>query len=151
MWGFIQSINWLTVFSVGVPGAIVVLGWFYVHRLTAQRDLANRKREARLKSLERAYLRVADFSNRPALTKEQIQEFEMFVAEIQLYGTPLQITLTSELVEEFKKPNNRVSFDPILENLRDAIRTELNLERVSGPVWWLRLGTPTSSKPTTAA
>jgi len=63
-----------------------------------------------------------------------MDELEMFVSELQLYGTPRQIQLMAEIVEGFKTPNNRVSYDEILADLRDSIRKELNLEPVSGEV-----------------
>jgi hypothetical protein len=53
----------------------------------------------------------------------------------------------TEIVEGFKKPNNIVSFDKLLADLRDTIRKELKLESVSGSVWWLRLSGDSSGKP----
>ena len=50
------------------------------------------------------------------------------------------------IVEEFKKPNSRVSYDAILADLRDTIRTELRLEPITGPIWWLRLSHPSDKK-----
>lgn len=132
------SIDWQLVATIGIPALIVVAGWFFAHWLNARRDLASRKREARLKALEAAYMRVATSSNRP-LTGKLMDDLETFVFELQLYGTPRQIQLMTEIVEGFKKPNNVVSYDAILVDLRDTIRKELNLEPVLGPVWWLRL------------
>ena len=45
------GIDWKLIATVGIPGALVVAGWFFVHWLNARRDLAQRKREARLKAL----------------------------------------------------------------------------------------------------
>ena len=44
----------------------------------------------------------------------------------------------AEMAEAFKIPNNEVSYDAILANLRDSIRKELNLEPVSDAVRWFR-------------
>lgn len=52
----------------------------------------------------------------------------------------------TEIVEGFKKTNSRVSYDVILRDLRDTIRLELNLEPVSGEVWWLRLNRGSGEK-----
>jgi hypothetical protein len=131
-------IDWNLVATIGIPALVIVVGWFFAHRLSASRDLATRRREARIKALEAAYMRIATSMNRP-IDAEAIRLLETFVAELQLYGTPHQIQLMSEIVEGFKKPNKTVSYDPILEDLRDTIRKELKLEVVSGPVWWLRL------------
>ena len=73
--------------------------------------MAVRKREARLKALETAYMRLAASSNRP-LNDEIKDELEKFVSEIQLYGTPRQIQLTTVLVEEFKKLEGARAFRP---------------------------------------
>jgi hypothetical protein len=93
-------------------------------------------------------MRIATSSNRP-LTDKSMDDIETFVSEIQLYGTPRQIQLMGEMVEAFKKPNNIVSYDAILADLRDSIRKELNLEPVSGAVWWFRFGRnkPAANKP----
>jgi hypothetical protein len=143
------NIDWSTIATISIPALVVISGWFIGHLLNARRDLRLRKREARLKSLEAAYIRIATSSNRE-LTDKLKDDLEMFVAEIQLYGTPRQIELMVEIVEGFKKPNNKVSYDAILADLRNSIRRELNLEPVSGEVWWLRFsraGTETKSDP----
>jgi hypothetical protein len=132
----ITAIDWRLVATIGVPTLVVVAGWFLVHRLNAQRDLATRKREARLKALESAYMRIATSSNRP-FTDKSMDDIETFVSEIQLYGTPRQIELMSAIVEGFKTRHG-VSYDDILADLRDTIRKELSLEPVTGPVWWFR-------------
>jgi hypothetical protein len=131
------GIDWKLVATVGIPGALVVAGWFFVHLLNARRDLAQRKREARLKALETAYIRLADSANRP-LTDEILDELELFVSEIQLYGTPRQVELMGKVVEGLKVPNNPVDFNPLLMEILDSIRRELRLESLKGGVWWFR-------------
>jgi hypothetical protein len=138
--------DWSSAVSLGVPAVIVVCGWFFAHRLTAQRELAARRREARLKALEAAYMRLATSSNRP-VTAETREKLEMFVSEIQLYGTPKQIELMVEIVKSYIKAAPTISFDPILTDLRNTIREELRLEPVQGSIWWLRLGPPAQPSP----
>ncbi len=130
-------IDWRLAFSLGLPALVAVVGWFFAHRLQAARDRAAKKREIRARALESAYLRLANASNRP-LSDTVMKDIEMFVSEIQLYGTPHQIQLMGVLVEAYKKPNSRVSFDELLSDLRDSLRRELNLEPITGQVWWLR-------------
>ncbi len=134
------AIDWRLALSIAIPGVIVIAGWFFVHWLNARRDLAARKREARVNGLEAAYLRVAKTSNQPQHTHEMMDEFELFISEIQLYGTQRQVELMGQVVEGFKVPNNRVNFDPLLKSLRDELRRELELEPIAGEVWWLRFG-----------
>lgn len=50
-------------------------------------------------------MRLATSSNR-ALDEPSQERLETFVAEIQLYGTPRQIQLMTQIVEAFRKPNN---------------------------------------------
>jgi hypothetical protein len=76
-----------------------------------------------------------------------MKDIEMFVSEIQLYGTPNQIQLMGVLVEGYKRPNSRVSFDELLSDLRDALRRELNFEPITGHIWWLRFHPETGSDP----
>ena len=139
------AIDWKLAATIGIPTVVIVAGWFFVHWLNGRRDIAIRKREARLKALEAAYMRLATSSNRP-LTDKSMDDIETFVSEIQLYGTPRQIQLMTEIVEGFKKPNNVVSYDEILADLRDTIRKQLNLEPVSGAIWWLRLNREKAEK-----
>ena len=132
-----SGIDWKLIATIGIPGAVVVAGWFLVHLLNARRDLAQRKRETRLKALETAYMRLANSGNRP-LSDELMDELELFVSEIQLYGTPKQVELMGQVVEGLKVPGSTVDFNPILMNLRDSIRSELKLEPLKGGVWWFR-------------
>ncbi|MDP3226937.1 MAG: hypothetical protein Q8N13_03055 [Acidovorax sp.] len=136
-----KSINWTLAASIGIPSVLVIAGWFFAHLLTARRELASKRRADRLRALEAAYMRIASSSNRP-LTSETIERIETFVSEIQLYGTPRQVTLMSEAVKEFLKPRYKVDWDPLLADLRDTIRSELRLEAVTGSVWWLRMPVP---------
>lgn len=131
-------VDWRLLATLGLPAVVAVAGWFYAHKLNSQRDLAIRKREARLKALEAAYMRISTSMNRP-LDEKAVEAIETFVAEIQLYGTPRQIELMQVMVEEFKKPNFVVSYDALLADMRDTIRRELQMEELTGPVWWLRL------------
>lgn len=133
--------NWTLAATIGIPGALVAAGWFLAHWLTARRELTAKRREARLKALEAAYMRIATSSNRP-LSPEIVEKLETFVSEIQLYGTPLQIELMGHVVEGFKR-GEVVSYDAILVDLRNTIRKELRLEPIDGAVWWFRL-TPNS-------
>ena len=135
--------DWMTALAVGIPAAVAVIGWFLAHELNGRREHANRKREARVQALQRAFLRLAGAANRP-LTEPIRADLELFVSEIQLYGTPRHIELTAQLVKQFCHPpeNGTVNFDPLLESLRDCLRSELALEPVAGHVWWLRLADP---------
>lgn len=139
--GVASIIDLRLALTLGVPAAIAVIGWIMGHWLNSRRELRNRRREARLKGLEAAYKCLAMAAVRD-WTDEHKLEFEKFVAEIQLYGTPRQVTLMTRLVEAFDRQDVSISFDPLLEDLRDSLRTELRMEPVKGPVWWYRFKLP---------
>ncbi len=145
-----SGVNWGSVITLALPAIVAIYGWFRVHRLNSERDLAIRRREARIKCLESAFMRLATASNK-ALTPAMMDEIETFVSEIQLYGTPTQFKLLQPIVEGLKRPNNAVSFDAMLLDLRDTIRHELHLEPLPKEIWWFRFNRePTSSSPLTA-
>jgi len=127
--------------TLGVPALIAVVGCIVGHWLNAQRELTNRSREARLKGLESAYKCLALAAVRE-WTEEHKSEFERFVAEIQLYGTPHQVKMMTKLVEAFNRQELSISFDPLLEDIRNTLRAELRMEPVKGPVWWYRFNLP---------
>jgi hypothetical protein len=127
--------------SIGIPAFIAVIGWFLAHWLNSRREVNNKRREIRLRGLESAYVRLANAAQRN-LTDQHKSELEAFVSEIQLYGTPRQIQLTIELVRSLTEKKAKISFDALLEDLRDTLRKELRMEAVSGSVWWYRFTLP---------
>ena len=145
-----SSLDWQLILSILIPGIIVIAGWFIANGLTSKREFRARRREARVKGLEAAYMRVATSSNRE-LTEEVMEKLETFVSEIQLYGTPKQVQLTRKLVNDYVSKTPVVSFDAILEDLRDALRKELQLEPVDTldgikGISWLRFGRPNAGQ-----
>lgn len=139
--GMNQFIDWCLALTLGLPALVAVFGWIAGHWLNSRRELNNKRREARLKGLELAFTRLANFNKRE-WTDENKLEFENFVTEIQLYGTPKQIKLMSEIVMAFVRREPEVSLDALLEDLRNTLRAELHLERETGPIWWYRFKLP---------
>ncbi len=127
--------------TLGIPALIAVVGWIVGHWLNMNREVSNRRREARLSGLESAYKCLALAAVRD-WTEEHMAEFERFVAEIQLYGTPHQVEMMTCIVDAFDRQEPNISFDALLENLRDSLRAELRMEPVSGPIWWYRFTLP---------
>lgn len=127
--------------TLGFPALVAVLGWIVGHWLNSVRERNNRRREARLIGLESAYKCLSMISNRD-MTATHEYEFERFVSEILLYGTPKQVQLMTELVEAFIRRDKIISFDLLLEDLRNTLRKELKMEKVAGPIWWYRFKLP---------
>jgi hypothetical protein len=62
---------------------------------------------------------------------------ESAIADIQLFGTPSQISMVHQFSKEFAE-NGKASLDPILKDLRNELRNELNLSRIEENVRWFR-------------
>jgi hypothetical protein len=122
--------NWSLAATIGVPGALVVVGWFFAHWLTARRDLAAKRREARLRALEAAYMRLATSCNRE-LTPDLVEKIETFVAEIQLYGTPHQIDLMAGIVDGFKQPTFNVPTTRFLQTSETRFEASFALKQLA--------------------
>ena len=117
------------------------------HLLSTGRDRKNEQRRQRASVLLNAFVALLSGSNRPAL-HEVGSAIERAVAEIQAIGTARQVELAQQFARGLINQEN-VSMDPLLEDLRSFLRSELGAERVVGPILWLRIGPPTASKPTT--
>lgn len=151
MKAWVVALDWKLVFSILIPGALVVVGWFAGSWLTSRREFKARRRDARVKGLETAFMRLADSANRDP-TPEVMQNLETFVSELQLYGTPQQVRLTRKMVEAYLSTQPSVSFDALLEDLRDSLRKELQLESLDGldgikGIAWLRFQRPNAVAP----
>jgi hypothetical protein len=112
--------------------------------LSAARDRANKRRELRVPYLIEAYRRLENASNRP-IPKEAASDFENAIADIQLFGTPGQVALAQEFAVGFARAGT-YSLDPLLNGLRDSLRTELDLEPVSVGIEYLRIEYDKSSR-----
>ena len=116
------------------------------HFLTTGRDRKNEQRRQRATVLLNAFVALLSGSNRAAL-HEVGSAIERAIAEIQAIGTPRQV----ELAQAFARgliSQQQVSMDPLLENLRTFLRSELGAEPIVGPILWLRIGPPSASIPT---
>ena len=116
---------------------VVIASWFVVHYLAGKRDQANKRRDLRVQYLIEAYRRLEFAGNRP-LTEEVAPEFEKAVADIQLFGTPKQVELAQAFALGFAK-NGTHPLDPLLNELRQELRKELNLEAVQPTIKYLRI------------
>ena len=116
---------------------IAIGGWFIGHRLAAARDRANKQRELRVQYLIEAYRRLVKAGNHPELYKIA-DEIESAVSDIQLFGTQEQITKIQKFTKEMSTQQH-ARLDDLLADLRTDLRQELNLPKVEGKFWWLRI------------
>ena len=105
-----------------------ILSWFVIHGLNQKRDFANKKKELRIKYLISAWQLLESVSNR---TDETLQHnLEKAIADIQLFGTLKQIRLSREFALKFSQ-NKIADSTELLNELRNDLRKELNLDKVS--------------------
>jgi hypothetical protein len=120
-----------------ITAVVAVVGWYAAHRLSAKRDRANKRRELRVQYLIEAYRRLEHVSNRP-IDPEATTDFEQAIADIQLFGTPRQVSLSREFAVQFARVGTH-PLDPLLNDLRNTLRTELDLEPIEYGITYLRM------------
>lgn len=113
-----------------IAALVVVIGWYVVHRSNMARDRANKRHDMIVEYLLEAYRRLEKAANREDKTEEQAVAFESAVADIQLLGSPDQITKTVEYLEAHASVGGG-TIDNVLSLLRDDLRKELGLSRVN--------------------
>jgi hypothetical protein len=116
---------------------IVAAGsWWIVHYLSARRDLANERRKLKISYLLEAYRRLEAASNRND-PKPYWPNFESAIADIQLLGSPKQVSLATQFAKGMAA-NNTASLDELLFDLRQSLRSELDVDPVSERIVYLR-------------
>ncbi len=130
------TMNWQLLVPLLVTTAIAIAGWFAAHALTTRRDRANKRREQRIGYLIEAYRRLESCAHRG--DHLEFSKMESAVADIQLFGTPHQVSLVQALVTEFAAGGG-ASMDALLRDLRRDLRAELRLETVPDKVLHIRM------------
>ena len=130
-----MKMNW----SIIIPAIIIILGWYAVHYLNTERDRQNKLRDIRIQYLIEAYRSLANSAQRPPeKNSPYFRQIEAAVADIQLFGTKSQIEKVHIMLAEYPKTAT-LPLDPLLNDLRNILRTELNLPPEQKNVQWLRM------------
>lgn len=121
--------------SIGAAAIAAVLA----HRLTSRRDQTNRRNDLRVQYLLGAYRAVADAAHRDLdPDSAHVRTFEQGLTDIQLLGSKEQaemaVVITRALAEK-----GEAQMDDLLLSLRDDLRDELKLERLSRPPFHMRI------------
>ena len=100
--------------------------------MSQRRDFINKKKEIRISYLIDAFRRIEDASQRR--DSDKLLQLESAIADIQLFGTKKQVELSRKFAAEFA---NNCSADtmPLLYDLRDDLRKELNLDALTDTQW----------------
>lgn len=107
------------------------------HLFSSRRDRENRRREQRVEYLVSAFRGLAKANHHPRLY-EVAEELERAIADLQLFGTPEQITLARKFATELGT-TGEADMDDLLNELRNSLRSELGRQPVSGNVVWLKI------------
>jgi hypothetical protein len=124
---------------------VAALGWWAAHYLSSRRDLANERRKLRISYLLEAYRKLEGASNREDL-RQHWASFESAIADIQLLGSAHQVSLARQFAAEMAK-NRTAPLDELIFDLRQSLRSELELEPVSEAVTYLRFYDGPKGKP----
>lgn len=120
-----------------ITTGVAIVGWYAAHALAMRRDRAAKRRDLRVQFLIDAYRRLESVSNRP-FSKETARALESAIADIQLFGTPKQVGLAEEFAVGYAE-NRRHPIQPLLAELRNDLRRELQLEATPGTLKALRI------------
>lgn len=120
---------WLTFIPVVIAGALTVLGWSAVNRLTERREKRNKARELRVQYLAKA-CRVFARTGLERSAVPMAKELEDAVADVYLFGTDEQVVLVRKFAQEFAAKQS-ANLDELLKSLRDELRDELELRRLT--------------------
>ena len=128
--------DWKLFAQLAVTLILAVLGGWAGHYLSMRRDLVNERRKLRVTYLLEAYRRLEGASNRND-AKRSWPELESAIADIQLLGSPSHVALARRFAIEMAS-NYTASLDELIFDLRQTLRSELQLEPVVENVIFLR-------------
>ena len=129
--------DWRLFAQLAVTLVVAVRGGSLGHYLSARRDLANERRKLRITYLLEAYRRLEGASNRDD-PKSGWPQMESAIADIQLLGSADQVSPARQFAAEMAR-NSNAGLDELILDLRQSLRSELELEPVSDKVIYLRI------------
>lgn len=125
-------VRWAPLLGPMFAVVIAVLGWYVAHRLNISRDRTIKRNDMIIQYLLEAYRRLELAANRKNKTEEINTAFESAVADIQLLGSPDQISEITNFIYA-QAESEGASIDNVLSLLRNDLRKELKLPTVEGP------------------
>lgn len=136
----------LDIVKVAIGVVITVAGWIVGHYFNTRRDAAENRKKMVTGYLVDAYRKlnalacvlVSSAKGVPSLA----EDINSAVGDVQLFGTPKQIRLVKDIAEHMARtryvPGEQLT--ELLHDLRDALRTELDLDAIDAPIAHLHIG-----------
>lgn len=115
------------ILSLALAVVLLAVRIFVMQRVQQQRQRENRQETERLKSLVGAYRAIAG-SFSPA-TGEDRATLEEALADVVLFGSIRQVELAAQCAVALTR-GEAVRFQPLIEDLRSDLRTQLGLEPI---------------------
>lgn len=127
----------MPLLQVFVSAAVALLVVGLGHAFALDRDRKNRRQEQRIDYLISVYRAFSKANHHPRLY-EVAEELEQAIADVQLFGTKRQVELVRRFSIDLAKAQT-AEMDDLLMELRDSLRSELNVERLDGRLLSLRV------------
>ena len=116
---------------------LAVIGWIIAHHYANKRAITSKRREIVTEHLINTYRVLANEISQRGKTPENTKYLEDILSDIQLFGSIEQVNLARTLaIEACEK--ECFELDPLINSLRNDLRTELGLVPVATNVHWLR-------------
>lgn len=128
--------NYQLLIPLLITSLIKVGGWYALHWFTTKRDKRNKQKELRVNYLIEAWRKLEYAANRKDV--DLVEYLEKLIGDIQLLGRKKQIEMIQRLAYELTK-NQGGSIIEILNELRQDLRKELNLEKIATEIKIFRI------------
>ena len=118
----------LSFFGILSTVLVALVGWHYVNKLAAERDVKNERLKLRTQYLLNAYRSISEAVNRGPLSEEQKLSFEAAISDIMLLGNVKQRAETKQAAKDFANQAEEPNWDLVLKLLRKDLRKELGMQ-----------------------
>lgn len=118
---------------------VAIVGFGITHTLTSRRDISAEKRKVRISFMIEAYRKLESGSCRGPNAAKYSEAFHSALADIQLLGSPTQVAIARKMASALGTGTGEpVTINELLNALREELRSELNLPKVSDQLVILR-------------
>lgn len=141
-----MAMDWKLFVQLTATFFVTALGWWVAYYFSRLRDFENDRRKLRTEYLLQAYRRLQNAAHRIGQQKAHEESLETAVSDIQLLGTMRQSQLAAQFCVDFAEKGTAY-MDELLLDLRNDLREELRLEKLSQPSRVLRFYDKTKGSP----